>query len=206
MDNTLRWNAGRALAGALLLLPLAGTARAEFSREFTFPAGDLRIANLIGQVDVRTHTGSEYRVTIRVRGADATEARMRFDEKAGGLAVQFPLDETRRFVYPAIGRRSRTTFSGNSSKDHDGWLEELLDLGRGRIEVRGDEWSDALEIWADVSVEVPTGSNIRVELGVGEMDATGVQGASTCSRTPVPWASRTSRVRCTSTPAAAAWS
>jgi DUF4097 and DUF4098 domain-containing protein YvlB len=175
MHNRLRWNAGRALAGALLLLPLAGAARAEFTREFTFPAGDLRIANLIGQVDVRGHAGKEYRVTVNVRGEDATEARIRFDERAGGLVVQFPLDETRRYVYPAIGRRSRTTFSGKSS-GHDSWLEDLIDLASGRIEVRGDEWSDALEIWADVTVDVPTGSSIRVELGVGEMDATGIQG------------------------------
>jgi hypothetical protein len=175
MHNVLRRNAGRGLAIAALPLTGAGTAGAEFSRQFTFPAGDLRIANLIGQVEVRSHTGSDYRVTVNVRGADATEARIRFDEKSGALAVQFPLDETRRYVYPAIGRRSRTSFS-SSSGDGGDWLNDLLDLGRGRIEVRGDDWGDALEIWADVAVDVPAGSNIRVDLGAGEMDAAGIQG------------------------------
>lgn len=161
----------------VLLVAAAAPARADFEKEFTFPAGELRVANLLGKAEIRGYNGSEFRVRVVVQGADATEARLQFDEKRGRrseLAIQFPLDETRRYVYPPMGHRSRTRLS--LDRDRGGWLGELMSLGRGRIEVRGEDFRDALELWADLYIDVPKGSDVAVLLGVGSLDGSDVEG------------------------------
>lgn len=148
----------------------------EFERQFSFGSDELRIANLIGEVQVRGHSGSDFRVTARVYGEDASAEVVRFEESSGRrgeLLVQFPTDEHRRYVYPEMGSSSRSRFRPN--KHDDGWLGRMLDLGRGEIEVRGRPFRDAIEVWVDLEVLVPHGKSIAVYLGVGEMNARDVQ-------------------------------
>src|SRR5262249_53267760 len=104
------------------------------------------------------------------------------------LTVRYPLDEYRRYTYPAMGH-SRSTFTssrGDYSGRHHGrhgehhnndWLHDLLDLSHGdRIEVSGRSSGDALELWADVTIRGPASRNIVVQLGCGKADANGVTG------------------------------
>jgi len=177
MDNKLRRQA-RVLPGlaATLVLLTATTVWADFERSFTIESNELRLANLIGTVDVKVAKGDKFLVTVHVQGEDATEERVQFEEsggRRGELAILFPTDESSRYVYPPMGRNSRTKFS---SKHHDSSLGQLLGLGRHKIEVRGRSWKGALEVWADVVVEVPEGKRLSVYLGVGAMAAADIKG------------------------------
>ena len=168
-----------AVLSLLLQLPLRASA-APFDREFTIDADELRIANLIGAVELRPHAGKEFLVKVHVRGDDASDKLIRFEQGRGRraeLIVIFPTDEHRKYVYPAIGSDSRMHFSPHTGDKGDSdWLDQLLDVGHGGIEVRGSPYRDALEVWADLEIEVPQDRRVAVHLGAGSMHADGVHG------------------------------
>lgn len=169
----------RMFAGALTAACFAVAATQafgqEFERQFSFDASELRIANLIGEVSVRGHSGNQFQVTVRVRGEDASTDNVRFEESSGReaeLSVRFPTDDHRRYVYPEMGRNSRTRF--RPQRRNGSWLGRMLDLGSREIEVRGRAFRDAIEVWADVEVLVPEGKPTAIYLGVGAMRASEV--------------------------------
>jgi hypothetical protein len=148
----------------------------EFERQFSFATSELRIANLIGEIKVRGHSGDQFEVTVRVRGEDASGDLVRFEESSGRegeLLIRFPTDEHRRYVYPEMGRNSRTRF--RPRKRDGSWLGRMLDLGSREIEVRGRAFRDAIEVWADLEVLVPEGKPVAIHLGVGAMNASDVK-------------------------------
>lgn len=172
-----------AAAGLAILAVLAGSlpaGAAEFERRFTFQADELTLVDLIGAVRVEGHSGTDFIVKVNVQGADADEKRIQFETEQGRrsrLVVQFPVKDERDYVYPRLGPRSRTTIAERPDTEGGDWLHTLLDLATGdRIQVRGRSWSDALELWADVVVQVPRGRQAVVRLGVGDIDVAGVEG------------------------------
>ena len=177
MDNKLRrqaWTFG-SLWVALGLLA-TGVAWADFERSFSFGSNELRVANLIGSMQIKAAAGDEFKVTVHVQGDDASPDLIDFEESGGRrseLAVLFPIDESNRYVYPPMGSNSRTQFN---SRHHDSLLGQLLGLGRDKIEVRGRSFGGALEVWADVVIEVPKGKQLAVYLGVGSVDAEDIEG------------------------------
>lgn len=167
----------------LLAAPVHG---AEFERSFVFEGRDLLLVDLIGEVTVEGHSGKDTRVTVAVRGAGAREDLLEFDERRGEkseLRIKFPTKEHRRYVYPRLGSRSRTTIhfgqdrkSRHGERGH-GWLDELLGMASGdRIEVRGRDFGGAIELWTEVRVQVPQDGSIRVQLGAGSIEAAAVRG------------------------------
>lgn len=164
------WISPLALLGLLLLLFVA-PARADYSQEFHFDAQELRVTNLIGEITVEGHDGSGFEVEVHVRGEDATDGTVTFEREDGresDFHIVFPVDEEDRYVYPEMGRRSRTTFR---SKRGDSWYDRL---GGNRIEVRGS--GKGMEVWADVFIHVPKGGEIEILHGVGAMVATNIEG------------------------------
>jgi DUF4097 and DUF4098 domain-containing protein YvlB len=91
------------------------------------------------------------------------------------LRVIFPADD---ISYPALGRRHRTqmtvrddgTFGGNSQDGGRRWSRRS---GR-EVEISGN--TGAFEAWADLRVLVPKGQRIDVNVGVGDISATNVDG------------------------------
>jgi len=169
----------RAVLGlSLTFLLLAAPALAGFTEEFSFDASTLTVGNLIGQVQVEGHSGSDFEVVVEVDGDDAERDLIRFERNEGRdaeLFLVFPVEEHQRYVYPAIGR-GRTQIR---LRHHDGrksnWLDALLGGGRGeKIEVRGG--GRGLEMWADVTIRVPAGKELVVFHGVGEAEAQDVDG------------------------------
>ena len=161
-----------ALLATLILLPAA--ARADFEETFRYDARTLTVGNLIGEVTVEGHSGSEFVVEVKVQGEDADPERILFQSKEGNVAellIQFPVDDERRFVYPRLGSRSRTTFSPRHRRN-SGILDQIF--GRDRIEVRGS--GRGMEAWADVKILVPGGGELKVLHGVGEIVATQTKG------------------------------
>jgi len=162
-----------AAAAVLLTLPLlVPAARADFEERRSIASGDLVLNDLIGAVTIEGHGGSGFDVVVRVQGRDGTRERVKLREGDGKLSVVFP--ESRDFVYPRLGATSRTSFTADESSDQS-WLAEILNsvLGK-RITVRGS--GSGLEVWADVTVSVPRGGKLRLNLGVGEIEAENVDG------------------------------
>ena len=181
MKESGRPNRPGKLGLALVVLALGVAlhpAQAEFEERRTIDASALTVHNVIGEIQVRGHGGDSFEVRVNVRGADASPDRIRVELKEGSrasLAVVFPLDEERSFVYPKLGSGSRTTFSTGND---DSWLSQLLGgLGRGRITVRGS--GSGMEVWADVEVLVPKGKTITIKHGAGEIHSQEVEGRVT---------------------------
>ncbi|MDM7917148.1 MAG: DUF4097 domain-containing protein [Candidatus Eisenbacteria bacterium] len=165
-----------ALGGILMVLPKGVRAGSPFDRRFQVEAQSLVVGNVVGEVRVVGSTASAFEVEVAVRGKDASADRVRFEQSEGAdakLSILFP-SET-RFVYPPLGRGSKTSFRLGNEKE--GWLDLLLSAGRGKeITVSGS--GSGTEIWADVTVHVPAGRKIEIRHGVGSVTASGTTGGT----------------------------
>jgi hypothetical protein len=157
---------------ALLILAFSSAAvQADYEESFSYSTESLKVVNLIGAIEVVGHDGDQFLVEVRVSGDDAEDGIIKFESKDGSraeLIVGFPLDEHRKYVYPELGRNSRTTFNPGGG-DHGIW--DIF--GRGKIEVRGS--GSGTELWADVTIRVPRGAELMVFNGVGALDGGSVE-------------------------------
>jgi lia operon protein LiaG len=171
---------GVAIASLLIAGLSAPSLAQEFTESFQFSADRLVVVDLIGQVTLEGHDGSDFLVEVHVQGEDASREVIEFDKRDGQtseLWVRFPVDREDRYVYPRLGRGSRSTFNPNRSDD-DSFIGELLNLARGdQITVAGS--GRGLEVWADVTIKVPRDRKAQVDLGVGQIQATDVASALT---------------------------
>lgn len=167
---------GRFLLLAILAALLASTAAAgEFERTFTFDSKEMKVGNMIGEVAIVQAAGDEFRVTANVRGKDASEELLVFvtsEGSKGELVVAFPIDDHRKYVYPALGPNRKSTMSfNNDDAQESSWLKKVFSGMSGKkITVRGD--GNGLEVWADLTIEVPAGRVLIVKHGVGTIGAT----------------------------------
>lgn len=171
------------LAACCLIAATGPAASAGFDAERTLRADQLLVRNLIGTVEVRAHDAADFVVELRARGRDATAERIRIDAAEGSYAeliVEFPLDESRQFIYPALGH-GRASISPNEGR---GVLSRVFGIGRN-IEVSGD--GRGLEAWVDVTVRVPRGKTLKVEHGVGRIVVGDLEAALdlTCGSCPI---------------------
>ncbi|MBD3220939.1 DUF4097 family beta strand repeat protein, partial [bacterium] len=166
------------LAPAACVLLLAPALAGEFERQFQTDARALVLRNLIGQVRVTETGGDRYEIHVHVRGDDASEdlIRVSLDEgREAELLVEFPVDEHRDYVYPELGRRSKTTIYQPDGDQDRSWLSRLWNsLGGEKVTIRGS--GKGLEVWADVELRVPSGRETEVYLGAGGIASEGVDG------------------------------
>ena len=128
---------------------------------------DVAIYNIAGSVEVRAGSAPDVVVRMTRGGADAAKLSIEAGQIRGRstLRVVYPDDE---IVYPAIGRRSNSTFSVRA----DGTFGDGGGDDGDRVRVRGS--GGGLEAWADLVVEVPSGMTAAVYVAVGRMNAQGV--------------------------------
>lgn len=162
----------------VLLASLPAAAGGQIAREFTFEAESLLVADMIGAVTVVPAPGDKFTVTVRGGGQDAQEGRLEFVTREGNeasLAIKFPTQDQQDYVYPPLGPSARTTISYNEKQAENGsWVKKVLgEITGRRITVRGK--GKGLALWADVTVAVPRGRGLTVELGVGEVRAADLQ-------------------------------
>ena len=162
----------RSLAVIAALLAAAPGLAAGFRHSETLEADQLLVRNLIGQVEIVSHDGPRFEVELDVQGADADPERIRIDAsegRYGEVIVEFPLGESRRYVYPRMGKNSSASFGEEGA----GFWTRMF--GGGRVEVSGS--GRGLELWVDATIRVPRGKTLRVEHGVGELTAEGLEAA-----------------------------
>lgn len=152
----------------VLALGLCGVASAQ-ERRFTLSGERVAIYNLAGTVVVEPGSGNAVTVIARVGGADAKE--LRFEEgpieNMTTLRVVYPGD---RIVYRAPG------FEGNSQVgvSDDGRFNTSESWRRRKVTISSR--GRGTEAWADLRIQVPRGQRIDVNLAVGTMSATNVDG------------------------------
>ena len=107
--STRHFRRAALLACGLLILALP--ALADYERTFTFDGDELEVVDMIGAVAVTRAPGDEFTVKVIVRGEDATEDMLEFKVQEGrdaSLAVVFPTKKHDDYVYPPLGRGSKT--------------------------------------------------------------------------------------------------
>ena len=152
--------------GFLVLILTVPAGAADFSETERFSSNSLTVTNLIGEVRISGHDGSDFEVVVEVQGGDASRDNVRVKTTGSSLIVEFP--DSKRFVYPELGR-SNVSFRPNAN---GGWLDALL--GRGEVKVRGS--GAGMEIWANLEIRVPDGGRLKLRQGVGEIVAENVDG------------------------------
>jgi DUF4097 and DUF4098 domain-containing protein YvlB len=158
------------LACCLLLALPVTVAASGFDETHELAADSLILRNVIGQIEVRGHDGDKFEIEVRVQGADATPDRVQVEVVGGRRSevnVNFPIDESRSYVYPRLGSGKTSV-----SLETGSWLSQLF--GRDKLKVSGS--GSGLEIWADVTVRVPRGKSIEIEHGVGPLEAGRIEG------------------------------
>lgn len=161
-----------ALTGGIALALACSPLFAGYQESKVFTSDHLVVNNLIGEIQVRGHSGSSFEVVVKVGGRDGSHQNIKLRTGDDELSVVFPVDEERNYVYPRMGRNSSSTFTPDRNES---WLAEVLDglLGR-RIKVSGS--GSGLEVWADVEIFVPNGASLRVNHGVGAVKAEDTEG------------------------------
>jgi len=163
----------------LALLAFASPGRGEILREFELEGNRLLVGDLAGTVELTAAEGEVFRVEARVRGKDATEDAITFDLKEGSshsqLILRYPTEEHHEYVYPLLGRRSRSEFDYDPARHGEGsLLRRLLGDRKRRVVVSGG--GDGMELWVDLTIHVPRGRECTVYLGCGEISAKEVRG------------------------------
>jgi DUF4097 and DUF4098 domain-containing protein YvlB len=159
------------VACCALACTLVSTTRAAFEKVVGLSADTVEIRNLIGQIEIEGHDGSDFEIVVHVQGSDATPDRVeiRIDEgRRAEVVILFPLDESKRYVYPRLNGGS-VSFSPNDNRGS--WLSQLF--GSGNVKVKGS--GSGLEIWADVTVRAPRGKSVVIDNGVGTVAARDVE-------------------------------
>ena len=170
---------GSLFALTILVLSLtvpAAVLAGEFTRDFSFDSDKLVVANLVGEVEVVSAAGDDFKVTANVRGGDADEALLNFLVDEGSktkLAVQFPIEDHDDYIYPELGRNSKSTIHIGDD-DSGSWIKKVFSGIYGKkVTVKGR--GNGLEMWADIRIEVPRGREVEVLHGVGRIAAADVQ-------------------------------
>jgi hypothetical protein len=160
------------LAGAALALAAPVLAAGEgFQERFSLRSEQLLFRSLVGQIRVEGHAGPAFEIELRAEGRDVSRERLRFDLHEGAygeLLVEFPLGESRRYVYPRLDRGTTSISTG----DTESWLGSLF--GGGTVKVSGA--GSGLELWVDATIRVPRGATLKVEHGVGDVAVADVAG------------------------------
>jgi hypothetical protein len=159
--------AGLALAASLS--PLS----AQSPERFTISGNRVAIYNLVGAITVGPGTGSAVTVEVTRQGADGRQLRVETGPIEGSetLRIIFPGDD---IVYGNQEWNGRTemyvrddgTFGG-------GWGRRDRERGR-RVYVRSR--GAGLRAYANLRILVPTGKEVGVFIGVGELSASNVNG------------------------------
>lgn len=161
-----------ALAASQLGAPDLLAAQAGGAPERVTLTGDqVAIYNLVGSVTLVRGSGRDVVVAVTRGGGDAAQLRVAHGAVGGGrqsLRVIYP---SNRITFDELSTRSRTTLR----------VSEDGTFGRGDDDDHSGQWveisgrSGGLDARADLSVEVPAGKRVEINLAAGSVSATNVE-------------------------------
>lgn len=155
----MRYPALRAVTAALLITaPLAAQER------HVLTGSTAVIWNLAGDIRLEPGTGGDVAVEITRGGSDGE--RLTVNTSGGQLRVRYPSDEV---VY-RDGRSGRSTTT--LTVRDDGSFGSGMGGRRTRVRTSGS----GLEAHADMRVSVPRGKRVEINLAIGEITVTNVDG------------------------------
>lgn len=160
----------------LPLLPFLGlllqpAAPAKAAGHFTLTGQQVHIYNLVGRIELVPGTGSSVQVELNAGGKDGSRLGTRqFSEGGTFFVVTYPSDHIRsrdqRFGSSCTIEVAKDGTFGDRPR-RGKWLKQ-----RVRIDGRGN----GLDAWCDMRVSVPRGQHVSVHVGVGNLNATNVDG------------------------------
>jgi len=153
------------LAALLVAMPLSLDAQA--GERFTLRGERVAIWNLAGRVTIEPTSGSEVIVEVTRGGDDGR--RLTVESRDDRLVVRYP---DRDVVYREARRGS---FTVRLNMDADGSFDSgYNEMGGRSVQIRSS--GGGLEAHADLRILVPRGQRLRVSLGVGDIEASNVEG------------------------------
>lgn len=160
----------RRLVPALLIAAVSSAGSAQPTSERHVLSGErVAIWNLAGRTEVVAGTGREVIVELTRGGGDGS--RLTVEANAGRMVVKYP---SREIVYR--NRSDSNRWEVNLRVDDDGSFSGGWDDDRGGRSVRIRSSGGGLEAHADLRIQVPQGQRIAIYIGVGEIEATNVNG------------------------------
>ena len=161
---------GGALSAALALL--AAPAAAQTDQSYTLPGDRVAIYDLAGRITLEAGTGPSVVVQVTRMGSDASRLRVETGllRERQTLRVIFPAD---RIVMP------QRDWNGNTEM----WVRDDGTFGSDDYRGRGDGHrvtigtrGDGFEAQANLAIVVPPGKSVSVNLGVGRIEASNING------------------------------
>jgi lia operon protein LiaG len=139
----------------------------------TLTGNQVAIYNLVGSVKLVRGSGRDVVVAVTRGGPDAAQLRVAHGAISGGrqsLRVIYP---SNRITFDGLSTRSRTTLrvSEDGTFGHGG--DDDDDRSGQRVEISGR--SGGLDARADLTVEVPAGKRVEINLAAGSVSATNVE-------------------------------
>ena len=162
------------LLAVLAVAALGTPAFGEFDETHKFDSDSLAVSNLIGRIEIGPAAGDDFEVEVSVRGADGVPANIEIETRRGSraqLQIVFPIEDERRFVYSEFSRRRAHLWS--RERGSGSLLGEILRAVSGR-RIRVERSGSGMEAWADLTIRVPEGRSLKVELGAGDIDVSRV--------------------------------
>jgi lia operon protein LiaG len=157
-----------------LALPLLATSLVAQTETKTLSGKDVAIWNLAGRMRAVAGSGSAVTVEITRSGRDASQLKILTGPIRGqeSLRIVYPSDE---IIYPDMRRSGRTTLTVNEDGTFGGGDGDGRWNDRNRVTIRGSG-DRGLEAYADIVVNVPKGQRISINLAVGRIEVTNVDG------------------------------
>jgi hypothetical protein len=158
----------RLLVAALTvsIAPLA-VLHAQQSERFELAGTTIKLYNLIGTLQVEAATGGTASAEVTRQGAD--RAKLTIQNAGGVLRILYPGSQ---FTYPAPGGNFETSLR---VRDDGTFTGDWNDRERGR-KVKISSRVGGLTAWADVRLMIPRGARVDVNLGVGKVVLTNING------------------------------
>jgi len=151
-----------------LFQPAAPTAAQ--NGHFSLSGAAVHVYNIVGKVEVVPGTGASVLVDLTQQGKDGARLGTKtFSENGTFFVVTYPSDHIRA---PQVGWGSTSMEVGNDGTFGDRPKRSRFFSHKVRIDNKGS----GLEAWCDMKISVPKGQKVTVHLGVGELDATNVDG------------------------------
>lgn len=165
--KTLRPSLG--IVAILMALAPAGTL-AQTPERFTVGGDRIAVYNLAGEVSVVPGNGSEVVVEVTRVGPDAAQLKVDTGpiRNMQALRIIYPED---RIIYRQRNWSGRTEFT---IRDDGTFGGDNSERGSRRIQIRSS--GEGLEAHANLRVMVPSGKRVSVNIGVGSLEASNVDG------------------------------